>query len=110
VYLIFNVLKNSLLQVQEGVDAFLFQLLVLGCLGHSSGYVWRKSEMDYYIIESMPLLARNTDTQVCIGLRCYHPFCGDMSCLSIHHLSYIILHSIPSTFFLLSHMLPYYHI
>ena len=66
--LIFNVLKNSLLQVQEGVDAFLFQLLVLGCLGHSSGYVWRKSEMDYYIIESMPLLARNTDAQVCIGL------------------------------------------
>jgi len=55
------------LQVQEGVDAFLFQLLVLGCLGHSSGYVWRKSEMDYYIIESMPLLARNTDTQVSIG-------------------------------------------
>ena len=66
--LIFNVLKNSLLQVQEGVDAFLFQLLVLGCLGHSSGYVWRKSEMDYYIIESMPLLARNTDTQVSTGL------------------------------------------
>jgi hypothetical protein len=25
---------------------FLFQLLVLECLGHSSGYVWRKSEMD----------------------------------------------------------------
>ena len=66
--LIFNVLKNSLLQVQEGVDAFLFQLLVLGCLGHSSGYVWRKSEMDYYITESMPLLTRNTDTQVSTGL------------------------------------------
>jgi len=47
---------------------FLFQLLVLGCLGHSFGYVWRKSEMDYYIIESMPLLARNTDTQVSTGL------------------------------------------
>ena len=26
--------------------------------------------MDYYIIESMPLLARNTDTQVSIGLWC----------------------------------------
>ncbi|XP_071137099.1 E3 ubiquitin-protein ligase rnf213-alpha-like [Mytilus edulis] len=57
--------------VQEGVDAFLFQLLVLGCLGHSTGNVWRRSELDYYIIESMPLLARDMDVQ---GgkLRCLH--------------------------------------
>ncbi|VDI37174.1 Hypothetical predicted protein, partial [Mytilus galloprovincialis] len=50
-------------EVQEGVDAFLFQLLILGCIGHSSGYVWRRSELDYYIIESMPLLARDTDAK-----------------------------------------------
>ena len=54
------------LQVQEGVDALLFQLLVLGCLVHSSGHVWRKSELDYYIIENMPLLARDSDMQVCV--------------------------------------------
>ncbi|CAG2246214.1 RNF213 [Mytilus edulis] len=51
-------------EVQEGVDVFLFQLLILGCIGHSSGYVWRRSELDYYIIESMPLLARDTDVHV----------------------------------------------
>ncbi|XP_071172243.1 E3 ubiquitin-protein ligase RNF213-like [Mytilus edulis] len=43
-------------EVQEGVDTFLFQLLVLGCHRHSSGYNWRRSDMDYYIIEAMPLL------------------------------------------------------
>ena len=56
---------HVLLQVQEGVDALLFQLLVLGCLAHSSGHVWRRSELDYYIIENMPLLARDSDMQVC---------------------------------------------
>ncbi|XP_052062754.1 E3 ubiquitin-protein ligase rnf213-alpha-like isoform X2 [Mytilus californianus] len=61
-------------EVQEGVDVFLFQLLILGCLGHSSGFVWRRSELDYYIIESMPLLARDTDVQVKEGrkLKCLH--------------------------------------
>ncbi|XP_052062680.1 E3 ubiquitin-protein ligase rnf213-alpha-like isoform X2 [Mytilus californianus] len=61
-------------EVQEGVDVFLFQLLILGCIGHSSGYVWRRSELDYYIIESMPLLARDTDVQVKEGrkLKCLH--------------------------------------
>ncbi|XP_052062678.1 E3 ubiquitin-protein ligase rnf213-alpha-like isoform X2 [Mytilus californianus] len=61
-------------EVQEGVDAFLFQLLILGCLGHSSGYVWRRSELDYYIIESMPLLAKDTDAKVKeVGkLKCLH--------------------------------------
>ncbi|CAC5418278.1 RNF213 [Mytilus coruscus] len=55
-------------EVQEGVDAFLFQLLILGCLGHSSGHVWRRLDVDYYIIESMPLLARSTDAK----LKCLH--------------------------------------
>ncbi|OPL22201.1 hypothetical protein AM593_08169, partial [Mytilus galloprovincialis] len=61
-------------EVQEGVDVFLFQLLILGCIGHSSGYVWRRSELDYYIIESMPLLARDTDVHVKEGrkLKCLH--------------------------------------
>ena len=66
--------------------------------------------MDYYIIESMPLLARNTDTQVSIGCDVAPSFCGDMSCFSIHHLSYIILYSIPCAFFIGAHMLSYYHI
>ncbi|XP_063441660.1 E3 ubiquitin-protein ligase rnf213-alpha-like [Mytilus trossulus] len=61
-------------EVQEGVDVFLFQLLILGCIDHSSGYVWRRSELDYYIIESMPLLARDTDIHVKEGrkLKCLH--------------------------------------
>ncbi|CAG2216927.1 RNF213 [Mytilus edulis] len=58
-------------EVQDGVDAFLFQLLVLGCLSHTSGNVWRRSDMDYYIIESMPLLARDSETQVG-KLKCMH--------------------------------------
>ncbi|CAC5422256.1 RNF213 [Mytilus coruscus] len=58
-------------EVQEGADAFLFQLLVLGCLSHSSGNVWRRSDIDYYIIESMPLLARDSDTQAG-KLKCMH--------------------------------------
>lgn len=55
---------NFIFQVQDGVDAFLFQLLVLGCLGHSSGHVWRKTDLDYYIIESMPLLIKGSDSKV----------------------------------------------
>ncbi|CAC5418097.1 RNF213 [Mytilus coruscus] len=43
-------------EVEEGVDSFLFELLVLGRLVHSSGYMWRRSDLDYYIIESMPIL------------------------------------------------------
>ncbi|CAG2215370.1 RNF213 [Mytilus edulis] len=56
-------LKTTLDMVQEGVDTFLFQLLVLGCHRHSSGYLWRRSEMDYYIIESMPLLDMDNSGQ-----------------------------------------------
>ncbi|XP_063403574.1 E3 ubiquitin-protein ligase rnf213-alpha-like [Mytilus trossulus] len=79
--------------VQEGVDAFLFQLLVLGCLGHSSGNVWRRSELDYYIIESMPLLARDEEGG---KLRCLH-HCLDIlphvTCRSPHE-SFEILSNI----------------
>lgn len=52
------------LKVQNGVDAFLFKLLVLGCLTHSSGYVWRKSAMDYYIVETLPLMITDTNSKV----------------------------------------------
>ncbi|XP_071135692.1 E3 ubiquitin-protein ligase rnf213-alpha-like isoform X2 [Mytilus edulis] len=50
-------------EVHDGVDDFLFQLLILGCLHHNSGYIWRKSHIDYYIIESMPLLSIVADTK-----------------------------------------------
>ncbi|XP_052083737.1 E3 ubiquitin-protein ligase rnf213-alpha-like [Mytilus californianus] len=50
-------------EVQDGVDSFLFQLLVLGSLTTSYGYVWRKSVMDYYIIESLNVLVRDPFTQ-----------------------------------------------
>ncbi|XP_052087598.1 E3 ubiquitin-protein ligase rnf213-alpha-like isoform X5 [Mytilus californianus] len=57
-------------EVQEGVDDFLFDLIILGCLHHSSGNVWRKDAIDYYIIESMPPLSKGTgaqeDTFTCI--------------------------------------------
>ncbi|KAL3881508.1 hypothetical protein ACJMK2_027940, partial [Sinanodonta woodiana] len=42
-------------EVQEGVDFFLFNLLILGCLTDKSGYVWRRSPRDLYLIETMPI-------------------------------------------------------
>ncbi|CAG2224295.1 RNF213 [Mytilus edulis] len=68
--------NTHLAQVQEGVDAFLFQLLVLGCLSHSSGNVWRRSDIDYYVIESMPLLARDSNSQ----LKCTE-MAGKLKCM-----------------------------
>ncbi|CAG2186352.1 RNF213 [Mytilus edulis] len=50
-------------EVQEGVDDFLFDLIILGSLHHSSGNVWRKDAIDYYIIESMPPLSKGTGVQ-----------------------------------------------
>nr|XP_022293483.1 E3 ubiquitin-protein ligase rnf213-alpha-like isoform X1 [Crassostrea virginica] len=46
-------------EVQEGVDYLLFQLLILGCLTNSTGQVWRKLPYDLYLVETMPLLARD---------------------------------------------------
>ncbi|KAK3096790.1 hypothetical protein FSP39_003301 [Pinctada imbricata] len=57
-------------EVQVGVDAFLFQLLILGCLTDSSGYVWRKLPCDLYLIETMPLLARDNMTNG--RIKCMH--------------------------------------
>ncbi|XP_061169274.1 E3 ubiquitin-protein ligase rnf213-alpha-like [Saccostrea echinata] len=50
-------------EVQEGVDYLLFQLLILGCLTNSTGHVWRKLPYDLYIVETMPLLARDYQEQ-----------------------------------------------
>ncbi|KAL3881511.1 hypothetical protein ACJMK2_027943, partial [Sinanodonta woodiana] len=43
-------------EVQEGVDFFLFNLLILGCLTDKSGFVWRRSPRDLYLIETMPIV------------------------------------------------------
>ena len=46
---------NNILQTEEGVDNLLFNLLVLGSLTDETGYVWRKSSTDLYLIETQPL-------------------------------------------------------
>ncbi|KAL3881537.1 hypothetical protein ACJMK2_027969, partial [Sinanodonta woodiana] len=46
-------------EVQEGVDCFLFSLLILGCLTDSFGHVWRRSARDLYLVETMPIMERN---------------------------------------------------
>ncbi|KAK3585578.1 hypothetical protein CHS0354_036765 [Potamilus streckersoni] len=43
-------------EVQEGVDFFLFNLLILGCLTDKFGYVWRRLPRDLYLIETMPIV------------------------------------------------------
>ncbi|KAL3881512.1 hypothetical protein ACJMK2_027944 [Sinanodonta woodiana] len=43
-------------EVQEGLDFFLFNLLILGCLTDKSGYVWRRSSRDLYLVETVPIL------------------------------------------------------
>ncbi|WAR07208.1 R213A-like protein [Mya arenaria] len=48
-------------EVQEGVDYLLFNLLILNCLVDRSGYVWRRSEHDLYLIEAMPIMVQATD-------------------------------------------------
>ncbi|XP_053396356.1 E3 ubiquitin-protein ligase rnf213-alpha-like [Mercenaria mercenaria] len=48
-------------EVENGVDYLLFNLLVLGCLTDKTGFVWRKSPLDIYLIETMPLLMRTTN-------------------------------------------------
>ena len=46
-------------EVQEGVDDFLFNLVVLGSLTDQEGYVWRRSIYDLYVIEAMPIVVRD---------------------------------------------------
>ncbi|XP_052808680.1 E3 ubiquitin-protein ligase rnf213-alpha-like isoform X1 [Mya arenaria] len=48
-------------EVQEGVDYVLFNLLILNCLVDKSGYVWRRSVHDLYLIEAMPIMFQGSD-------------------------------------------------
>lgn len=64
---VYTIYKQSLneyhyyCKVEDGVDYLLFQLLVLGCLTDSYGYVWKKSPYDLYLVESLPILSKTTD-------------------------------------------------
>ena len=51
-------------QVQEGVDYLLFNLLILGSITDREGYVWCRSPVDLYVIETMPLMQREAKTAV----------------------------------------------
>ncbi|XP_053388233.1 E3 ubiquitin-protein ligase rnf213-alpha-like, partial [Mercenaria mercenaria] len=48
-------------EVENGVDYLLFNLLILGCLMDKTGFVWRKSSTDIYLIETMPLLLQTAN-------------------------------------------------
>lgn len=47
-------------EVQEGVDHFLFSLLVLGSVTDEDGFVWRRREHDLYVVECMPLMMKDS--------------------------------------------------
>ncbi|ESO94720.1 hypothetical protein LOTGIDRAFT_232244 [Lottia gigantea] len=40
-------------EVLDGVDFFLYNLLILGCIRNKDGYVWKKSDHDLYLIENI---------------------------------------------------------
>ncbi|XP_070579262.1 E3 ubiquitin-protein ligase rnf213-alpha-like [Ptychodera flava] len=51
--------------VLQGVDDFLFNLLILGSINNSHGHVWRRNPWDLYIIEmtsSLQLASHSVDT------------------------------------------------
>ena len=52
------------LQVVEGVDHFLFNLLILGSVMDKQGLVWQRSDNDLYVVETMPLLQKEVNKQV----------------------------------------------
>ncbi|KAI0227837.1 hypothetical protein LSAT2_021672 [Lamellibrachia satsuma] len=54
-------------ETYEGIDNLLFNLLVLGSLTDQTGLVWRKSQMDLYVIETLPLLWHGATTQNLAG-------------------------------------------
>ena len=49
-----NVLCLPFLQVQSGVDAFILNMFLLGCISDSRGNVWHVKKTDYYMVECMP--------------------------------------------------------
>ncbi|KAH3735693.1 hypothetical protein DPMN_042228 [Dreissena polymorpha] len=61
-------IKYTALQVQEGIDFLLFNLIILGCLVDRSGLVWRRNTDDLYLIETMPIFesqSTNNRDKVC---------------------------------------------
>lgn len=49
---------NIAQEVLHGVDELLFNLLILGSICQQEGFVWQRSKMDYYAIETVPLKKR----------------------------------------------------
>ncbi|XP_053396339.1 E3 ubiquitin-protein ligase rnf213-alpha-like isoform X2 [Mercenaria mercenaria] len=71
-------------EVENGVDYLLFNLLILGCLMDKTGFVWRKSPTDIYLIETMPLMMQTTNRRG-EGLQYVHPMLNilpDLTCRS----------------------------
>ena len=55
-------------EVLEDVDAFLFNLTILGYLKHSDGLVWRRTPNDLYLIECMPPMVQiDPSTHSCLS-------------------------------------------
>ncbi|XP_053396018.1 E3 ubiquitin-protein ligase rnf213-alpha-like [Mercenaria mercenaria] len=71
-------------EVQYGVDYLLFNLIILGCLVDKTGFVWRKSHIDIYLIEAMPLLTHAVERRGELS-RYVHPMLDilpDLTCRS----------------------------
>ncbi|XP_053390338.1 E3 ubiquitin-protein ligase rnf213-alpha-like, partial [Mercenaria mercenaria] len=71
-------------EVENGVDYLLFNLLTLGCLMDKTGFVWRKSPTDIYLIETMPLMMQTTNRRGG-DLQYVHPMLNilpDLTCRS----------------------------
>jgi len=51
-------------EVQYGVDYLLFNLLVLGSITDRDGFVWCRSPLDLYLIETLPLMQIETKVQM----------------------------------------------
>nr|XP_034315108.1 E3 ubiquitin-protein ligase rnf213-alpha-like isoform X1 [Crassostrea gigas] len=51
-------------EVEYGIDYLLFQLLILGCLTDSRGHVWRKSPIDLYLIEIIPIITQTSESKI----------------------------------------------
>ncbi|XP_052215095.1 E3 ubiquitin-protein ligase RNF213-like [Dreissena polymorpha] len=55
---------DSSTEVEDGIDFFLFNLLILNCVVDKHGYVWRRDDNDLYLIEAMPMMKKsNSNSQ-----------------------------------------------
>ncbi|XP_060561077.1 E3 ubiquitin-protein ligase RNF213-like, partial [Ruditapes philippinarum] len=71
-------------EVENGVDYLLFNLLLLGCLTDKTGFVWRKSATDMYLIETTPLMMQTANRKG-DNLQYVHPMLNilpDLTCRS----------------------------